>query len=153
MPDGTNFQMAAFVYGNNEEYLIHVITILCIIEQKEMASDIKKAWKAIAIVRREMKPYFEFPEDETEAAKEIWKQTLTKYKEILKAKKSVAIAKTQKVYKMFHCFVVGNPQTQWDKIVHKMHTRDPWIGVKEVQTRAHTFVPGHLLWTALSSAS
>jgi hypothetical protein len=30
---------------------------------------------------------------------------------------------------MFHCFVVGNPQTQWDKIVHKVHTRDPWIGV------------------------
>jgi hypothetical protein len=53
---------------------------------------------------------------------------LSKYKEILKAKKSVAIVEIQKVYKMFHCFVVGNPQTQWDKIVHKMHTRDPWIG-------------------------
>ncbi len=39
MPDGTNFQMAAFGYGNNKEYLIHVIAILCIIEQKEMESD------------------------------------------------------------------------------------------------------------------
>ncbi len=26
-------------------------------------------------------------------------------------------------------FVVSNLQTQWDKIVHKMHTKDPWIGV------------------------
>jgi hypothetical protein len=30
---------------------------------------------------------------------------------------------------MFHYFVVGNPQTQWDKIVYKMHTKDPWIVV------------------------
>jgi hypothetical protein len=61
-----------------------------------MASDITKAWEAIAKVRRDMKPYFEFSEDETEAAKEIWKQTLSKYKEIVKAMKSVMIAKTQK---------------------------------------------------------
>jgi hypothetical protein len=40
-----------------------------------------------------------------------------------------AIAETQKAYKMFHCFVVGDPQTQWDKIVHEMHIKDPWIGV------------------------
>ncbi len=32
MPDGTNFQMAAFVCGNNEEYLIHVIAVLHVIE-------------------------------------------------------------------------------------------------------------------------
>jgi hypothetical protein len=78
MPDGTNFQMANFACGNNEEYLIHVIAVLRIIEQKEMSSDTKKGWEAIAKVRREMKPYFEFPEDATEAVKEIWKQMLSK---------------------------------------------------------------------------
>jgi hypothetical protein len=71
MPDGTNFQIAAYTCRKNEEYLIHVIALLHVIEQKEMASDIKKAWEAIAKVRRELKPYFEFPEDETKAAKEI----------------------------------------------------------------------------------
>jgi hypothetical protein len=121
--------MAAFAYGTNEDYLVHVIAIIRIIEQKGMASEIKVAWDAIIEVRREMKPYFQFPEDETKAAKAIWKQTLSKYKEILKAKKSYAIVKTQKAYKIFGCFVVGNPQTQWDKIVHKMHIKDPWIGV------------------------
>ncbi len=34
MPDGTNFQMVAFVYGTNEDYLIPVVTVLHIIEQK-----------------------------------------------------------------------------------------------------------------------
>jgi hypothetical protein len=56
-----------------------------------------------------MKPYFHFPEDETEAVKEIQKQTLSKYKEILKAKKDFVIAETQKKYKVFHCFVIGDP--------------------------------------------
>jgi hypothetical protein len=76
-----------------------------------------------------MRPYFQFPEDETKATKEIQKQMLSEYKEILKAKKGFAIAETQKAYKMFCCFVVGDWQTQWDKIIHKMHTKDPWIGV------------------------
>jgi hypothetical protein len=61
-----------------------------------------------------MKPYFEFPEDKTETAKEIQKQTLSKYKEILKVKKSFTIVETQRAYKMFDCFIVGDPQTQWD---------------------------------------
>ncbi len=94
-----------------------------------MAADIKKAFHALVEVRREMKPLFEFPKDETEAEKEIWKQLLSEYKEIIKAKKSVTAAEAQKAYEVFRCFVLGDPQTQWDKIVHEMHTKDPWIGV------------------------
>ena len=101
MPDGTNFGMAAFMYGTNEDYLVHVIAVLQIIKKKGLASEIKVAWDAILKVRREMKPYFQFPEDKTEAAKELWKQTLSKYKEILKAKKVFMVAKTQKAFEMF----------------------------------------------------
>ncbi len=57
---------------------------------------------------------------------------LNEFKEILKAKKVTAIAETQKAYKMFCLFVVGNQQTQWDKIVQEMHTKDPWIGVNRI---------------------
>jgi hypothetical protein len=34
MPDGTNFSMAAFTCGMNEDYLVHVIAVLRIIEKK-----------------------------------------------------------------------------------------------------------------------
>jgi hypothetical protein len=129
MPDGTNFGMAAFACGTNKDYLLQVIAILRITKKKGLAPDIKVAWDAILKVRRVMNPYCLFPEDKTEAANEIQKQTLSKYKEILKAKKGFAIAETQKVYEMFRCFVAGNLRTQWDNIVHKMHTKDPWIGV------------------------
>jgi hypothetical protein len=128
MHDGTNFQMAAFGYGNNEEYLVHVIAVLQIIEQKGMETDVRKAFQALVAVRREMKPLFDFPDDKTEAEKQDWKQKLLKYKEILKAKKNVTVAEAQKALKVFRCFIVGNLRTQWDKIVHKLHTKDPWIG-------------------------
>ncbi len=60
---------------------------------------------------------------------------LSKYKYILKAKKSVVVAEAQKAYEVFRCFVVGNPQTQWDRIVHEMHTKDPWIGMNGSSNR------------------
>jgi hypothetical protein len=41
-----------------------------------------------------MAPYFQFPQDESEEAKKLWKDTLSKFKEILKAKKVTVIAKT-----------------------------------------------------------
>jgi hypothetical protein len=125
MPDGTNFQMATFGYRNNKEYLVHIIAVLCIIEQIGMETDVRKAFQALVEVRREMKPLFEFSEDETEAEKQVWKQTLSKYKDILKAKKSVAVAEAQKAYEVFRCFVASNSRTQWDRIVHEMHTKDP----------------------------
>ncbi len=56
MPDGTNFGMAAFMYGTNEDYLVHVIAVLQIIKKKGPASETKEAWDAILKVRREMKP-------------------------------------------------------------------------------------------------
>jgi hypothetical protein len=34
MPDGTNFQMATFQYGNNKEYLVRVIAVFHVIEKK-----------------------------------------------------------------------------------------------------------------------
>ena len=101
MPNGTNFGMAAFTYGTKEDYLAHVIAVLQNIEKKGLASEIKVAWDAILKVRREMKPCFQFPKDKTEAAKEIQKQMLSKYKEILKAKKVFMVAKTQKAFEMF----------------------------------------------------
>jgi hypothetical protein len=75
--------MAAFGSGNNKEYLVHVIAVLCIIKQKGMKRDVRKAFQALVEVRREMKPFIDFPDNETEAEKQVWKQTLSKYKEIL----------------------------------------------------------------------
>ncbi len=49
--------------------------------------------------------------------------------ESLKAKKSLAVDQAQKAYELFRCFIVGKVQTQWDRIVNEMHTKNLWIGV------------------------
>jgi hypothetical protein len=94
-----------------------------------METDIRKAFQAFVEVKREMKPLFKSPVDETDAKKQDRKQKLLKYKGILMAKKSVMVAEAQKAYKAFCCFFVGDLRTQRDKIVHKMYTKGPWIGV------------------------
>jgi hypothetical protein len=129
LPDETYFQMAAFENGNNKEYLVHVIAILHVIEQKGTERDVKKAFEVLVAVRREMKPLFEFPDNKTEAKKEEQKKKLLKYNDILKAKKDIVVAEAQKAYKLFCCFVAGEMQMYWDRIVHKMNSKDSWIGV------------------------
>ncbi len=76
-----------------------------------------------------MSPFLNFPEDETQAKKEARKKKLANLNKSLKAKKSFAVNQAQKAYKLFHCFVVGKAQTQWDSIVNELHTKNPWIGV------------------------
>ncbi len=129
LPDGTKFQMPTYGSGNNKEYLVHVIAVLRLIEQKGTAAEVKEAFAALVKVRKEMSPFFNFPEDETPAEKEARKKKLANLNKSLKAKKSFVVDQAQKTYELFHCFVVGKARTQWDRIVNEMHTKNPWIGV------------------------
>jgi hypothetical protein len=82
-----------------------------------------------------MSPFFNFPKDKTAAKKEARKKKLSNLNESLKAKKSFTVDQAQKAYKLFRCFVVGEVQTQWDRIVNKMHTKNPWIGMNSKSNR------------------
>jgi hypothetical protein len=123
------FQMPTYGSGNNEEYLVHVIAVLRLIKQKGTAAEVKEAFAALVAVRKEMSPYFNFPEDKTPAKKEARKEKLADLNKSLKAKKSFAVDQAQKAYKLFRCFVISEAQAKWDKIVNEMHTKNPWIGV------------------------
>jgi hypothetical protein len=54
---------------------------------------------------------------------------LNNLKEALKAKRDIAVKKAQRAYELFRCFVVGKVQTNWDRIVNEMHTKNPWVGM------------------------
>ncbi len=129
LPDRTKFQMSTYGSGNSKEYLIHVIAVLQLVEQKGTAAEVKEAFAALVKVRKEMSPVFNFPEDKTAAKKEARKKKLSNLNKFLKAKKSFAVKQAQKAYKLFRCFIVGKAQAQWDRIVNEMHTKNPWIGV------------------------
>jgi hypothetical protein len=107
LPNGTRFQMPTYSSGNNEEYLIHIFAILHLVKQKRTAAAVKEAFAALVAVRKEMSPFFNFPEDKTATKKETRKKKLIKLNESLKAKKSIVVKLVQKAYELFRCFVVG----------------------------------------------
>jgi hypothetical protein len=108
---------------------LHVISVLRLVKQKGAAAEVKEAFAALVAVRKEMSPFFNFPEDKTVAAKEARKKKLNKLDKSLKAKKTIAVKLAQKAYELFRCFVVGKAQMQWDRIANEMHTKNLWIGV------------------------
>ncbi len=116
-------------------------------------SEIKVAWDAILEVRKEMRPYFQVPEDETEAAKELRKQMLSEYKEILKAKKVFAVAKTKRHSRCFVCSLLAIREPSGTRLSTKCTPRIPGSELTEVPTRALILVPGRPSWTAWSSTS
>jgi hypothetical protein len=83
LPNGTKFQMPTYGTGNNEEYLVHIITILHLVEQKGTAAKVKKAFAALVTVRNEMSPLLDVPEDKTANKKKARKKKLSNFKEAL----------------------------------------------------------------------
>jgi hypothetical protein len=107
LPDRTKFQMPTYGSGNNKEYLVHVIAVLHLVEQKGAAAEVKEAFAAVVAIRKEMNPFFNFPEDKTVAVKKARKKKLHELKESLKAKRGIAVELAQEAYKLFCCFIVG----------------------------------------------
>ncbi len=99
--------MPTYGSGNNKEYLVHIITILRLVEQKGTAAKVKESFAVLVAVRKEMSPLIKFPEDKTVAQKEARKKKLSKLNKALKAKKVIAVEQAQRAYKLFRCFVVG----------------------------------------------
>ncbi len=93
--------MPTYGSGNNKEYLVHIIAVLRLVEQKGTAAEVKEAFAALVAVRREMRPFFNFPEDKTVAVKEARKKKLNELNKSLKAKKVIAVELAQKAYKLF----------------------------------------------------
>jgi hypothetical protein len=115
--------------GNNEEYLVHIIAMLRLVKQKGTAAKVKKAFAAFVAVRKEISLLLEFPDDETATEKEARKKNSNDLKEALKVKKDVAAKKAQKAYKLFRCFLVGKAQTNWDRILNEVLTKNLWVGM------------------------
>jgi hypothetical protein len=62
--------MPTYGSGNNTKYLVHIIAVLRLVKQKGTAAEVKKAFAASVKVRKEMSPFFNFPEDKTVAKEE-----------------------------------------------------------------------------------
>jgi hypothetical protein len=104
--------MSAFGQGNNEEYLVHIIAVKHLLEQKGTIQDVGKAFGAKVKIRKQLELLLKAPEGKTVAKKDEQRKKLSTIKEDLKAACKLAVAEILKAYKLFCCFVVGEAQMQ-----------------------------------------
>ncbi len=127
LPDGTIFNMSIFSQGITEEYLAHVVTVLCLINQKGLNVECRKLAKAVGRLAGTLEnlqkltgPKGATSKEDQESSKLEILQTQEMLQEAHKAHNK-AVAKT---YKLLTKLLSGDPQSQWDQVCCKMHKRD-----------------------------
>ncbi len=139
LPDGSHISMPIFSRGNNKEYLVQVIVVLRIIEQKGLA---RKCWvlaKTVATRQEALKNLQEAAGSQDTVSMSIditarkveIEQTQQMLQEAQKAHDK-AIAET---YNQLRNLLYGDAQSQWDCVCHEMHKHDSWAAVNYQVTK------------------
>jgi hypothetical protein len=133
LPNASHLSIPIYSQGNNEEYLVHIVAVLCIIEQKGLPKKCRVLPKAV--VRRSdlLKNLQEAAESwdtvstsvDVQACKVEIEQTTQMLQEAQRAYDK-AIAKT---YEQLRNLPSSDAQSQWDCFCCEMHKRDLWAAV------------------------
>jgi hypothetical protein len=147
LPNGTVFNMSIFSQENTEEYLAHIITVICLISQKGLNVQCRKLAKAVDKLTKTLKNLQKtawsksaVSKDHTEARKLEIGQT----QQMLQEAQKIPNMELTKTYKLLRILLSGDMQSQWDRVCRDMHKRDSWAGVDgKVTVGRHPH-----LWTA-----
>jgi hypothetical protein len=55
--------MSAFGQGSNNEYLVHIIVVKQLLEQKRTTEDMKMAFKVVLAIKKQLEPFCMIPKD------------------------------------------------------------------------------------------
>ncbi len=133
LPNASHLSIPIYCRGNNEEYLAHIIAVLCIIKQKGLPKKCRVLAKAVVRRSEALKNLQEAAGSrdtvsmsvEDTARKVEIEQTSQMLQEAQKAHDK-AIAET---YEQLRNLLSGDAQSQWDRACCEMHERDSWAAV------------------------
>ncbi len=130
LPGGTNYQMVPFRVGSNEDYVNHIIAMICLIKQKDLENFVEKVFMAASEIEERVGPlYKKLNVSKDPQEKESPKKRIdTTEKDLEKAEKK-ALTEIVEAYELFHTYFIGKTCTQWNKVVQEMHQKDPWVPV------------------------
>jgi hypothetical protein len=139
LPNASHLSILIYSRGNNEEYLAHVVAVLCIIEQKGLPKKCRVLAKAVVRRSEALKNLQEaagsrdtiLTSVDVQARKVEIEQMVQMLQESQKAHDK-AIAKT---YEQLRNLLSGNAQSQWDRVCRKMHEHDSWAAVNGQVTK------------------
>jgi hypothetical protein len=136
---GTVLNMSIISRRNTEEYLAHVIAVLCLINQKglnvqsrKLAKVVDKLFGTLENLQQPTGPKGGASSKEDQASRKLGiLYTQAMLKEAQKAQDK-AVAKT---YELLRNLLFSDPQSQWDWVCREMHKRDLWAEVNGKVTK------------------
>jgi hypothetical protein len=139
LPNASHLSMPIYSHGNNEEYLVHIVAVLQVIEQKGLPKKCRVLTKAVARRSEALKNLQEAVESwdtvstsvDVMAHKVEIEQTTQMLQEAQKAHDKA----TTKSYEQLRNLLSGNAQTHWDCVCREMHERDSWAAVNGQVTK------------------
>jgi hypothetical protein len=139
LPDTSHLSKPIYSHGNNKEYLVHIVTVLQVIEQKGLPKKCQVLAKAVLRWSEALKNLQDASESQDTvltsvditARKVEIEQTQQMLQEAQKAHNK-AITKT---YEQLRNLLSGNAQSQWDCVCREMHERDSWAAVNGQVTK------------------
>jgi hypothetical protein len=121
--DGTVFNMSIFSQGNTEEYLAHIVTVLCLISQKGFDVQCRKLSKAVDKMAGMLKNLQKTAGSKSAVSKddvEVRILDIGQTQEMLQEAQKLHDEAIAKMYKLLRNLLSVDAQSQWDRICHEM---------------------------------
>jgi hypothetical protein len=139
LPNASHLSIPTYSRVNNEEYLVHVVAVICIIEQKGLPKKCRVLAKAVVRRSEVLKNLQEAMESrdtvsmsvDVTARKVEIEQMSQMLQEAQKAHDK-AIAET---YEQLRNLLSGDAQSQWNCVCREMHEHDSWAAVNGQVTK------------------
>jgi hypothetical protein len=139
LPDASHLSMPIYSHGNNEEYLVHIVAVLCIIDQKGLSKKCRMLAKAVVRWSEALKNLQEAVGSQETVSTSVdvtaCKVEIEQTQQTLQEAQKAHNKAITKIYKQLRNLLFINAQSQWDHVCRKMHKRDSWAAVNGQVTK------------------
>ncbi len=147
LPDGTTVSVKAFSSGNNKDYILHWAAIFRLFDQKGLKSDVDVQAKSARDQMGVLEDIHKALGGSTATGKkktptDAEKLELEGTEKLVSEVKAEFLKAVQKPFDLIRQLLIGEVQTQWDKIVKEMFDRDTWVESMVRHTKVHVCGPG-----------
>jgi hypothetical protein len=139
LPDASHLSIPIYSRGNNEEYLAHVVAVLCIIEQKGLPKKCRVLAKAVVRRSEALKNLQEATESRDTVSTSVdvtaRKVEIEQMSQMLQEAQKAHDKAITKSYEQLRNLLSDDAQSQWDRICREMYKRDLWAAVNGQVTK------------------
>jgi hypothetical protein len=140
LPDTSHLSMPIYSRGNNKEYLVHIVAVLQVIEQKGLPKKCQVLAKAVVKWSEALMNLQESVGSRDTISTSIdvtaRKVEIEQTQQMLQKAQKAHDKAIAKLYKQLRNLLSGNAQSQWDRVCRKMHEHDSWAAVNGQVTKS-----------------